>query len=309
MPIREILFPTDFSEAAQFAGRYATMLGRKLGATLHVIHVPFISLPGAPSAPTDLAEMYEAGRRRAETQLKDLLQTEDWRGLRIQTTVTIGMIEDQIFKAAQGADLVVMGTHGRTGIARVMLGSVTEKVVRTVPCPTLTVRHPEVKVELPWGSRVLTGRRQLSETSRLQKILLPLDGSPLAESVLPTVRELAQPFGAALTLLRVIPPYLGPSMRAEEKISARDRAEVEAYLRTTQQALQEAGIGVETVVRVGDPAQEILNYAEAGEIDLIALATHGRTGLSRWLIGSVAEKILRGSTLPVLLYRAWCRLK
>lgn len=308
MPIREILFPTDFSEAAQFAGRYATLLGRKLGAALHVIHVPFIPFPAAPSELTGLAEAYEAGRRRAEAQLKDLLQTEDWRGLRTRTAVTIGLIEDEILKAAQRADLVVMGTHGRTGIARVMLGSVTEKVVRTVPCPVLTVRHPEVKVELPWGG-VLTGRRKLSETARLQRILIPLDGSPLAESVLPAVRELAQPFGAALTLLQVIPPYLGPSARPEEKVSARDRAEVEAYLRTTQQALQEAGIGVETVVRVGDPAREILGYAEASEIDLIALATHGRSGLNRWLLGSVAEKVLRGSALPVLLYRAWCQLK
>ena len=123
------------------------------------------------------------------------------------------------------------------------------------------------------------------------------------------MRELAQPFGAALTLLQVIPPYLSPSARPEEKVSARDRAEVEAYLRTTQQTLQEAGMGVEIVVRVGDPAREILDYVEAGEIDLIALATHGRSGLNRWLLGSVAEKVLRGSALPVLLYRAWCQVK
>lgn len=68
-------------------------------------------------------------------------------------------------------------------------------------------------------------------------------------------------------------------------------------------------MSVETVVRVGDPAQEILDYAEAGEIDVIALATHGRSGLARWLLGSVAEKVLRASALPVLLYRAWCQLK
>lgn len=304
MPIGEILFPTDFSEAAQYAGRYATLLARKLGAALHVIHVPFIALPAAPSELTGLAEAYEAGRRKAEAQLRDLGQTEDWRGLKVRTTVTIGLIEDEILKAVQGADLLVMGTHGRTGIARFMLGSVTEKVVRAVPCPVLTVRHPEVRVEMPWGG-VLAGWRKLRETARVQRILIPLDGSALAESVLPAVRELARPFRAALTLIRVIPPYLSPSVRPEEKVSAMDRAEVDAYLLTKQQAFQEAGMGVEIVVRVGDPAQEILDCAEAGEVDVIALATHGRSGLNRWLLGSVAEKVLRGSAIPVLLYRAW----
>jgi nucleotide-binding universal stress UspA family protein len=308
MLIREILFPTDFSEAAQHAGRYATLLGRKLGAALHVIHVPFVPLPAMPSDLTGLAEAYAAGRRRTEAQLKGLIQAEDWRGLRVRTTVTMGLIEDEILKAAQGADLCVMGTHGRTGIARVMLGSVTEKVVRTSPCPVLTVKHPEVRVELPWGG-VLVGRRKLAETPRVQRILIPLDGSALAESVLPAVRELARPLGATLTLLRVIPPYVSPRVSPEEKVSAKDRAEVEAYLRTTQEALQEAGMSLETVVRVGDPAQEILDYAEVGEIDVIALATHGRSGLDRWLLGSVAEKVLRASALPVLLYRAWCQLK
>ena len=306
MPIHEILFPTDFSEAARYAGCYAALLARKLGARLHALHVPFIPLPATPADLARLAgaEPYEAGRRKAEAQLEELLRAEDWRTLRVRRTVTLGLVEDEILKAAEGTSLIVMGTHGRTGIARAMLGSVTEKVVRMAPCPVLTVKHPEVRVELPWGV-TLAGRRRLADRPRLQSILVPLDGSTLAEGILAEVRELARPLEAMITLLRVIPPYLTPSMESQEKESARDWAEVEAYLQEKRQALQAAGVSVNSVVRTGDPAHQILECAEANEIDVIAIATHGRSGLSRWLLGSVADKVLRGSDIPVLLYRAW----
>jgi nucleotide-binding universal stress UspA family protein len=306
MPIHEILFPTDFSEAARYAGCYAALLARKLGARLHALHVPFIPFPATPSDLTHLAgaEPYEAGRRKAEAQLEELLRAEDWRTLRVRRTVTLGLVEDEILKAAEGTTLIVMGTHGRTGIARAMLGSVTEKVVRMAPCPVLTVKHPEIRVELPWGV-TLAGRRRLADMPRLQSILVPLDRSTLAERILAEVRELARPLEAMITLLRVIPPYLTPSMESQEKESARDWAEVEAYLQEKRQALQAAGVSVNSMVRTGDPAHQILEYAEANEIDVIAIATHGRSGLSRWLLGSVADKVLRGSDIPILLFRAW----
>ena len=85
---------------------------------------------------------------------------------------------------SEAAQYIVMGTHGRTGLSRAMLGSVTEKVARLALQPVLAVKHPEVKVELPWGG-TLAGRRKAGEVPRLQKILVPLDGSALAEGVLP----------------------------------------------------------------------------------------------------------------------------
>lgn len=302
MPIHEILFPTDFSEVAQYAGRYATLLARKLDAGLHVLH----ALPPTLGKLAGLAltELHEAARRKAEADLEELLQGEGWHGLRIRTTVAIGLIEEEILKAAEGSDLIVMGAHGWTGLSRALLGSVTEKVARISPCGVLAIRHPEVRVELPWG-RVLGGRWKAKEQLELQRILVPLDGSALAESALPEVKELARPFEASLTLLRVIPPYLSPGVKPPEEFMARDQAEAEGYLKTKQQELEAEGFSIEVVVRAGDAAHEILDYAEAREVDLIAMATHGRSGLSRWLLGSIAEKVLRGSDIPVLLHRAW----
>lgn len=302
MPIREILFPTDFSEASQYAGRYAAALAGQLGALLHVIHVPIISFPMTPSELTGLplAELYEAGRRKAEAQLQALCQGEGFRGLRVRTTVMVGLVKDEILKAASmyGSDLIVMGTHGRIGLARALLGSVTETVTRAAPCPVLAVRHPEVKMELPWGG-VLAGRRKATEAPRFQKILVPLDGSPFAEGILPEVKELARPLGATFVLVRVAsaPPVADLQRRAMDEASL--------YLQAKQEALEKEGFQVQTEVRYGDAAEEILSCAVWNDIDLITMATHGRGGLRRWLLGSVAEKVLRGSDIPVLLFRAW----
>lgn len=306
MTIHEILYPTDFSEAARYAGRYAASLAQKLGASIHALHVPLIPLPPIPGelSGLTLAKLYEAGRLKAEARLQELLQEEGFRGLSVRTTVAVGIVEDEILKAAEESDLIIMGTHGRTGLSRAMLGSVTEKVARLAPQPVLAVKHPEVKVELPWGG-ILAGRRKAKEGVHFQRILVPLDGSALAEGILPEVKDLARPFRAEITLLRVIPPYLTPGVKPPEEGWAKDRAEGEAYLKAKQQELEAEGFRVQTEIRYGNPAEEILDSAEQSDTDLIAMATHGRSGLRRWLLGSVAEKVLRGSDIPVLLYRAW----
>ncbi|MBI3988360.1 MAG: universal stress protein [candidate division NC10 bacterium] len=305
MAIHEILFPTDFSEAAHYAGRYAAALARKLGASLHILHVPLIPLPPTSIELTGLAlaELYEAGRLKAEARLQGLCQEEEFRGLSVRTTVRAGLVEDEILNAAEGSDLIIMGTHGRIGLARTLLGSVTEKVARTAPCPVLAVKHPEVNVELPWG-RVLAGRRKAKEGLELQKVLVPLDGSTLAEGILPQVKELARPLGAQIVLVWVVVPPPSPGGGpADHERRAVDEAG--AYLQAKRRELQAEGFKVEEVVREGDAAEKIIEYAEESDAGLIAMATHGRSGLGRWLLGSVAEKVLRGSDVPVLLYRAW----
>lgn len=165
----------------------------------------------------------------------------------------------------------------------------------------------------------------------LQKILVPLDGSEFAESVIPYVREISQrceprevillqvvrlPQGRAATAFKPLDIEFSeplpesaadveaaryPIYREQETESA--RAEAEASLIPVAQALRADGLAVQTAVTFGHPAQEIVGFAETENVDLIAMCTHGRSGLSRWVLGSVADKVLRGTHRPVLLVR------
>ncbi|MFQ6014771.1 MAG: universal stress protein [Anaerolineae bacterium] len=132
-----------------------------------------------------------------------------------------------------------------------------------------------------------------------KKILVPLDGSEVAEAIVPHVEAVATPLQAEIILLRVVPPSgVSPTTVQEEDIEAR------SYLDKVAAGLRQKGIKTSSVVRYGQAAEEILDYAGVNSIDLIAMSTHGRGGVSRWVFGSVAEKVLRGTAIPILLIRA-----
>jgi len=137
----------------------------------------------------------------------------------------------------------------------------------------------------------------------VKKILVPLDGSPLAEAILPQVTELTTPLRAEVLLLRVALVHAFPGVdRMEEEV--RVIHEAEAYLAALAGKLAAEGIHVRTAVRYGKAAEEILDHIEANEVDLVAMSTHGRSGLSRLVMGSVAEEVVRNAGVPVLLVRA-----
>ena len=136
-----------------------------------------------------------------------------------------------------------------------------------------------------------------------KRILVPLDGSPLAEGVLPHVQELARSIGAEVVLLRVAFAHIFPGADpVETQVTAVQEAE--AYVADRARTLQDAGVRAEGKVRYGDPVEEIVDHVTWDHIDLIAMATHGRTGLKRVVLGSVAEQVLRRSPIPMLLLRA-----
>jgi nucleotide-binding universal stress UspA family protein len=176
-------------------------------------------------------------------------------------------------------------------------------VVATAPCPVLAVKHPEVVVELPWGG-TLRSRRNVAGVPRVERLLVPLDGSAESESVLAGTAEFARAFDAVVFLVMVLTPALGITMRAES-VPLPDAAEAATYLARRQLDLTAAGVMVRRVIRMGDPATQILACADEHRADVIALATHGRSGLRRWLLGSVTEKVLRASDIPVMVFRAW----
>jgi nucleotide-binding universal stress UspA family protein len=135
------------------------------------------------------------------------------------------------------------------------------------------------------------------------KILVPLDGSELAQVALPHAVKMAEIFQAELVLLRVA---LAPILLGAEPVEAQRLvvAESDAYLKTVRADLQPTGLKLSTEVRYGNAAEEIIAFASQESIGLIVMATHGRSGVGRWLLGSTAEKVLRGTTVPVLLIRA-----
>jgi nucleotide-binding universal stress UspA family protein len=204
---------------------------------------------------------------------------------------------------ALGVDLVVLTTHGRGPLGRFWLGSVADALVRRLPVPALLVRPQE-------GAPAAEAVRH---------ILVPLDGSPLAEQILEPAAALAELTGAAVTLLRVVGPVPPPGAEVPDglieeavqqllektaELQERVNAGASQGLETAAARLRERGLVVQTRVAVADaPAPAILDAAREVGADLIALATHGRRGLKRLLLGSVADKVVRGGTLPVLLLR------
>jgi nucleotide-binding universal stress UspA family protein len=137
---------------------------------------------------------------------------------------------------------------------------------------------------------------------KYEKILVPLDGSECAENILPTVEKLATDFKASISLLRVVYVHTFPGVdptEAEVKVVR----EAEEYLRGLEERLKAKGFKVDSHVRYGDDAEEILDHAAQKDISLVAMSTHGRSGVKRFLLGSVAEKLLRYSPKPIFLVR------
>lgn len=276
MPLfSKILVATDHLESSQLALRMAVLLARRLGASLKVLHVleeaarayPFPLPPG----------VREQARERLLKTVDQLRAT----GLAADAVFEEGFAADQIgaATAATSADLVVVGSHGRSGLPRWVHGSVAERVVRLSPVPVLTVhptdRLPEDAVAGPL----------------FQRILAPTDFSEASRSGVDLARQMALALGGSLTLAHVCelpaPTYIDPNDARE--IEARAKQDLAASLSALRPGLPSA----EAVMRRGSPWAEIVGAAAEGKTDLVVMSTHGRRGWSRAFLGSVAEKVVR----------------
>ena len=140
-----------------------------------------------------------------------------------------------------------------------------------------------------------------------KRILVPLDGSKLAEQVLPHVTIHARQFGAEVVLLKVLGPLPEPSMAGRGVVRSAEAATAQLaqdYLEGVAAGLREQGVPTRTATTEGKPYVEIIHFAEQHEIDLIVMSTRGYSGLSRWLLGSVVDRVVRGATVPLLLVQA-----
>ena len=300
MQLRRILYPTDFSPCARQAFAHAAALARLFGAELHLFHAitlggqePFDPMFYFPAADEAYAEAGRAVARELDALAADPLVA----GLAVVQAQRRDFQPGPAildYAADHDVDLVVMGTHGRRHVARLLLGSVAEEVVRRSACPVLSLRSGDDPTrEHPAAARAL---------------LVPFDFSPPARRVFADAADLAQRWGARLHLLHVLeePQWAEVYGFADFAEVARQRERlvpgIERRLRGIAAALA-PGVPSEVEVRVGRPATEILAVAARPGIDLVVMASRGLAGVRRLLFGSTAEEVVRLSATPVMVIK------
>ena len=296
-----IVVPLDGSAFGKRALPLALAMARRRGAGVELVHVherPPTAL-GAPAFDPRFDSEQRALMRRELTALATNLQTETG----VDATAhfldgeVVGTLRQYI--AVRSPSLVVMMTHGRGGRSHFWLGSVADGVIRGSTVPVLLLR---AGAEWPGGLHEPLFRR----------MLVPLDDSDAAAEIIPHAMSLATPGATTLALLSVVDPGLAlrpasvdlrPAAPVEPLVDSVRRVTADRLARLAG-PLREAGLDVTTDVVVDPhPAQRVLAYAGEHEMDLIALATHARGALGRLLLGSVADKVIRGAVVPTLVSR------
>jgi nucleotide-binding universal stress UspA family protein len=296
-----ILVPLDGSKTAEKVLPFARFLARRLKLPvelLEVIDVAEIGRRIPPDKAQFVSTALENVARSSAKYLKEIAGT--FPEAVVNCTVEKGTAAEVIIdKAAAEKDtLINMATHGHSGIKRWLLGSVAEKVLRGATNPLLLIRATE--------------EAKTEGEGTLKSAIVPLDGSELAESVLPTVAELAKPLQLEVVLFRAYTiPYSALAVDAEgfylatdEELISAMRDEVLAYLNKKAEVMKKLGVDrVSTIAEYGFAADEIISLARKTPDNLIAMCSHGRSGVKRWVLGSVTETVVRHSGDPVLVTR------
>jgi nucleotide-binding universal stress UspA family protein len=301
---RTILVPLDGSPFAEHALPLALSLARRATAVLHLVrvHIPIVPLYSGSELLVDAsldARIRDQEHGYLEAIIERIKGTTPVRAL---ATIQDGPIADALVKQAVlgEADLMVMTTHGRGPFSRFWLGSVADRLVRLAPMPVLLVRPHD-------------GAADLTQEVLPRHILIPLDGSALAEQILEPAIELGRLIQAEYMLLGVVeasqvPDYAIAGNLVEDNgggVIWPQQAKLQTYLDEVAERLRRRSLPVQTRVILHQPAAAaILDAAHLHADGVIALATHGRSGLDRMLLGSVADKVIRGATTPVLVQRA-----
>jgi len=290
------MVPLDGSNAAEMVVPYAEEIATKFNSEIALVSV-------AEPTPAESDHLFRAYLKTIQEKVRTELG--NW-GAKPGTPVTIEVLagkpaqEILSYAADKSVSLVVMASRGTSGEGPWLLGNIAAKVLRATTKPVLLVRK-----EAP--------AEGLQRKGLIKRILVPLDGSKVAEQIVPHAEELARGMGAELILFQAYESFLGVisgeamvTMSAEEIKEANKHREedAKAYLRTIAGTLREMGLTVSEVIVPGDPADVILSYAESNAVDIISMSTHGLSGLKRWVFGSVTDKVLHAGDMPVLVVRA-----
>lgn len=290
--VSTILAATDFSKNAGVAIDWACEIAKAHDARLVLFHalMPPVLPTAAPEFVPLPPDVYEAQQEHVKTLIEEQASSLRAAGVKVEPRVQMGHAAPTIVAGAQEeeADLVVLGTRGLTGIKRLILGSVAAKVIRDAPCPVLAVPMEEVEAHRP-----------------VRSLLIPTDFSDDAQLAIQAALRMVGPVaaGVKLTLLHVwrIPPITGPwPAHTLELLTKETEANVRRRLDEVAAPLRNAGLEVEITEREGAPADVIDSEAARVNADVIAMGSHGRSGLSRLFLGSVSERTLVAAPCPIL---------
>lgn len=284
-PFRTILLASDFSERSREAFRVACSLADETTTRLFVLH----AIEPGHEGPEPSAEGTPGPTRQHAHEERLRACHAPGRAVDVTYLAREGDPAELILKVSErvGADLIVLGTHGRTGLSRILAGSVAEAVMRQARCPVLALRTPESEKPRP---------------PEITAILHPTDHSPECRGALAVARQMARDLGARLCLLHVTLPAETTPGVIPFPVNLREEHEILETLRWQVEG-SDLKAPVDVMLRRGDVAGEILRAAREAACDLIVMGTHGRTGVRRILMGSVAEAVLRAAECPVLAVR------
>jgi nucleotide-binding universal stress UspA family protein len=299
MMIQNILVPVDLSEMSIQAINTATRLARRFGASIHLAHVRQFAcasgfLPAPPMDPFPVMPNEQDAEKNAAKKLHVLARECDV-PLATCHILSGGPAFDEICRVAQNipADLIVMPTHGRTGLKHVFLGSTAERIVQHSPCPVFVVREKK-------------RRSKTGPLHSINTILVPVDFSDCSREGLQYAIGFANEFGASIILLHAT--YLGYIYSSEgtaiydiPALQKAARKNAQRHMRQLVRSVNFGGVKFETAFTGRSPALDICAFATDHDVDLMVTSTHGLTGFQHVLIGSIAEQVVRHASRSVLV--------
>ena len=282
----QILFPTDGSEPAESVLKYALQIAAEHEATIHVLNVVDTSHNSLSGMQDDVDDTLE---QEGTEIVNEAAQRATEHGIDVVSEVLHGDPYEAIveYSTQSAIELIVMPTHGRRGLQRFLLGSVTERVINTADVPVIAVNPGTQPLPYP-----------------CQELLVPTDGSRGSELAISEGVALANATGATLHLFHVVETgSLDPDVRSlvkEEELTTRADEIIADAIETAEAATVDS---IESEIEFGVPSKEIRNYIDAHDIDFAILGTHGKTDFSRYTMGGVSAKIVRTSPVPVMWVR------
>ncbi len=297
---KRMLVPLDGSELAEVALPYAEVLSVKLGIGIELFRAVTLPVYSEPFGGVYNVEQELAFKSGAKEYLAKVGCRLKEKGIDVKPGVICSTAAEGIIDCASkdGVELIVLATHGHSGLTRWALGSTADRVIRGTEKPVVLIRAKGTQ-------------EAVTEQGIIQKIVVPLDGSRESEAVIPCVTWLAAGLGAKVILFQALADGYHTitakgydyAIYPEQQIAS-DKAFAEDYLAMAGKRFEDEGVTLSYEVRVGNAAEEIIEFADDLGADMVAMSTHGRSGVSRWVLGSVAEKVLREGNKPLLLVRA-----
>jgi nucleotide-binding universal stress UspA family protein len=287
--LKIILVPLDGSELGELALVYAKELA---GALNLQVQIAFVAEHRDKKTSQMFVNYLAKVAERLRTQVKRIKQESEINTVVLNGEPASALIE---YSKKEGVDLLIMMSHGRSGLMPWVMGGTANKVVQRSQIPVLLVR----------ASEALSRRRPVQV---FKKILLPLDGSPMGEAALPYVKTIAQALDCEIILLRVVEAVqriytvggIDHFAYTEQQIE-RMKNEAQQYLEKTNRQFEK--VKVSNVLRIGDAAREIIKVSDEEKVNLIAMSSYGKSGITQWVMGSVSNKVLQAGKTPILLVR------